>query len=255
MKLLYCDIEVTPNLSYHYGTKKIFISSEQIIEPQKVTSVVLMWEFDKKSISFKWDNVKRDDTNLLLEVVPILNKADIIIMQNGDRFDAPTLQNRLCLLKLPPLRNTITFDTLKASKRSFNKAHHSLDARSCEYGLGGKLPREWDQIIAIAKGDKKALEKDIIYNMKDVTDMRSIMYREFNYYNLPQKFLNTLKLFVGELKPYCLKCASRRQSKFKVLPLVVKNSKGIPEKKWECQNCSYKWSRREDLEKNRRGKR
>lgn len=254
MKLLYLDIETTPMLSYHYGTKKLFISAQQIKEHPKVSSVVLMWEYNRQPISYKWDAKNIDDTELLKEIVPILNKADLIIMQNGDRFDVPVLQDRLCQLKLPALKNIITFDTLKASRRSFMRAHHSLDSRSIRYGLGGKLPRDWDRIIAIAEGDEKALKEDLLYNAKDVTDMRSIMWREFPYYSLPQRFLNTLKLFIHEDKPYCIKCAARRQSKYKVMPIEVKNRDGIPVKKLECQNCRYRWSVRKSLDKNKRKK-
>lgn len=253
IKLLYLDIETTPMISYHYGTRKLFISPAQIKQHVKVSSIVLMWEFDRKPLSFCWDADNKDDTAMLREVTPMLNKADLIVMQNGDRFDVPTLQARLCDLKLPSLKNIITFDTLKASRRSFMRPHHSLDSRSNLYGLGGKLPRDWDRIIAIAEGDKKALKEDIKYNLKDVTDMRSIMMREFNYYNLPQRFLNTLKMFnQSEDKPYCIKCAARRQSKFKISFFKEKNKQGINVSRCRCTNCMYEWTPRKLLTKAKR---
>lgn len=250
IKLLYLDIETLPLLSWHFGTRKLFISPGQIKQHSKISSIVLMWEFDRKPLSFAWNPKTKDDSSMLREVTPMLNKADLIVMQNGDRFDVPTLQARLCDLKLPSLKNIITFDTLKASRRSFMRPHHSLDSRSNLYGLGGKLPRDWDRIIAIAEGDEKALKADIKYNMKDVTDMRSIMMREFNYYNLPQRFLNTLKMFnQAEDKPYCIKCAARRQSKFKITAYKEKNKQGISVPRLKCDNCGYSWSVRSTLSK------
>lgn len=254
LKLAYLDIETSPYKSYHYGTIKQFISYDQIEEFPKITSAVFMWEFDLKPMIFEWkyENGSGDDSELLKELVPIMNKADLIVMQNGDRFDAPVIQERLADLGLPPLKNIITFDTLKASRRSFKKSHHGLDAVSRQYKYGGKIKRDWEKIIAVAKGDKRAQKEDVIYNKKDVTDMRKIMFRLFNYYNLPQRFLNVLKQFTHEDKPYCLKCASRRQSRYKVIPVMVKNKAGIPVKKLECQICKYRWTPRKELDRNKK---
>lgn len=248
-KLAYLDIETSPYLSYHYGVKKLFIQPCQIQEHTKITSAVFMWEYNQKPIVLQWKYKKGggDDTELLEELVTLMNKADLIIMQNGDRFDAPVIQERLADLRLPPLKNIITFDTLKASRRSFMKAHHSLEAQARQYGKLGKIKQDMEDAIAVAKGNVKAQKARIVYNVRDVTEMRDIMLRQFNYYNLPQKFLNTLKIFTNEDKPYCVKCASRRQSRFKVVPVMVKNNHGIPIKKLECQVCKYRWTPRKDL--------
>jgi hypothetical protein len=55
LKLLYLDIETSPYLSWHYGTKKLFINHAQIEETVKVTSAVAMWEYDLKPLVFEWE--------------------------------------------------------------------------------------------------------------------------------------------------------------------------------------------------------
>ncbi len=255
----YLDIETSTSVGCFYGHKKLFINRRQIKVPLKITSVVIMNEKDKKPLVLSWEwtgpivmdykEVKGggDDLKLLKTLVPRLNKADLIVIQNGDKYDIPVIQDRLVLAGLSPLKNIVTLCTLKSSKRSLYKVSHSLDARSYEYGYGGKIKQDMDDCIAVSLGDPKKQVIRLKYNTKDVVDMRKALFREFNYLNLSSKFLNFLRTYIKEDKIYCIKCAARRQSRFYIKKIiVVKKLKGSDKKerimKWECENCMYRWN-------------
>lgn len=245
LKVGYVDIETSPYLVYTYPTYKAFIGQHQVEEESKVTSAVLMLEADKVPWVFQWEFLegKGDDSSMLEELVEELNKCDIIVAQNGDSFDIKVLQNRVKDLGLTPLKNIITLDTLKVSRRSFKQVSHSLDARSRKYGYGGKIKQDMDDCIAVAKGDKKKQAIRIKYNIKDVTDMRKVFFKELDYYSLPLSFLNLLRTYVKETREYCKKCAARRQKKFEIHKVYVKIKSGGKRKQvWECKNCLYHWN-------------
>lgn len=241
----YLDIETSPALVWTYSFFKTYIGHSQIEEPSRITSAVIMNEKDKLPEKYEWDfiNGKGDDSKLLKELVKRINKSDLVIMQNGDRFDAKVIQERLLALKLPPIKNLITLDTLKLSRGSFHKPSHKLDARSHQYGFGGKIKQDMDDCIAVAKGNKQRQKIRVMYNVKDTKDTRSIFWRELDYYNLPQKTLNLLRSFIREKYIYCVKCAARRQRRFEIEKVYVKiKNGGVRKQKWQCTNCLYRWN-------------
>lgn len=251
----YLDIETSTSISLHYGHKKLFISRRQIKVPMKVTSAVLMNERDKIPLKLAWDwsgpivmDYKKitgggDDSKILPIIVERLNKADLVVMQNGDRYDIPVLQERLLAHGLKPIKNIITLDTLKSSKKSFYKVSHSLDSRSFEYGYGGKIKQDMEDCMDVSLGHPGKQKIRIKYNIKDVVDMRHVLFREFNYLNLQHKLLNYLRTFVKEKREYCKKCAARRQKRFEIKQVTVKSKKFKgSEKKWECQSCLFRWN-------------
>lgn len=239
--LKYIDIETSPMLLWGYGLFNQNFSIEQIEESGQITSICILKEGDKEVYSKGWDfsDGKGCDKDLLIESSNKLKDADIIIAQNGDSFDIKWLQWRLNGHSLESLKNLLTLDTLKMSKKVFRPPSHKLDFRSKEYGFGGKIDQTFKDIIAVAKGDKKKQELRIRYNVKDVVDMRKIFWRELDYYDLPAKVLNVLNRFVKETRPFCMKCAVRRQRRFEVSRKKIKHTF-----KHVCNNCGHMWSRK-----------
>ena len=88
-RILTGDIETFPMLSYHFNTRNINISLDQVVE-----------EFSLMSGAFKWlgkpdtwygDQSRvsdvRDDRKLALNMRDILDSADFLIAHNGKGFD------------------------------------------------------------------------------------------------------------------------------------------------------------------------
>ena len=228
----YFDVETSPVLVWTYSTHDVYIPHGQIEQDKKITSVAWMFEGEKKPHILEWGK-KRDDKPMLTEAVKVLNSADILIGQNSDGFDIKTIQWRLNVLRLPPLNNVTSIDTLKLSRKAFLGSSHTLDYRSRVYDLGGKIKQDMDNCIAVAKGDRKQQAIRMIYNIKDVLDLREIFWKELDYTVLPKYLVNMLHLFIKNKTPeFCIKCASRKQARYNVTQ--VKNY-------MNCDNCGHRW--------------
>ena len=243
LRVGYLDIETSPYLVWTYPLYKAFIAYRQIEEELKVTSIVYMEEKDLKPHILEWEfkKGKSCDKKILKEISTWLNEMDVVVMQNGDNYDAKILQDRIMCHSLQPIKSLITIDTLKLSRQSFKRSHHSLDARSNRYGYGGKLKQDMSDCIAVAKGDVKCQKSRIKYNIKDVIDMRKVFLKEIDYYHFPQAILNLFRRYLKEDKVFCVKCAAIRKKKFNVKLEMVKLKNKKREKRLVCQNCGYHW--------------
>ena len=238
------DLETSPYLSWHYPMWDVNIGYDCIEVPMQVTSigwldlntrelVVEGWEYPKDKLGI----LKKDkDRKLLTEAVEKLNKYDLLIGQNLDSYDIKVLNWRLNELDLPALKNIVTIDTLKMSKKVFRPPSHKLDYKSLTYGKGGKIPQTMQDCIAVAKGDSKKQALRMKYNGKDCLDADSMMWKEIDYWQLPKSMIKMLKEYVKEDKPFCVKCAARRQKRFEVNRVKIKH-----EFKYQCQNCDSIW--------------
>lgn len=111
----------------------------------------------------------QDDTELVKAVWSLLDEADVVITQNGDRFDVPKLNTRFIKLGLPVPSPFKSIDTKKIASGSFYFANNKLDNLGEELGLGKKMEHEgfalWEKCMA---GDLKAFQKMAAYNKRDV---------------------------------------------------------------------------------------
>ena len=234
LKVAYLDIETSPYLVWTYGIFKTTISPTQIEQDTMITSAVLLYEDNKVPIVMNWNpNIKDKDKQLLKDLMKHIRDAEVIIMQNGDKFDAPIIQDRLFKVGLEPLKNIITLDTLLWSKRSFKRASHSLNYRSKVCNLGGKIRQDMSDCIDVAKGNDTKQKQRTKYNIKDVLDTRTIFWKELDYYSLPASALNILSKYQDAI-PICIKCAAKRQKRYDISQTPQYNI---------CRSCGYKWSR------------
>lgn len=263
LKMCHIDGETSPELDALYGNKHRFISHENVLLETRVTSVVILddskekeerwtWDFkDKISITYNKDGSPRvtgggDDRKMMKAIRDRLEDFDLVIAQNGDRFDLPVFQERLAILGLPPLRNIITLDTLKLSRRSFRTHSHSLDAQAKKLGFGGKDKQDMSDAIATMLNHPEKSKIRLDYNARDVHLLKKIFWRLCDYYNFSQMTINMLKLFLKDDKIYCVKCAARRQKKFgvEVVYGLVWNegrSNEYKEKGLRCKNCFHQF--------------
>lgn len=255
-KIAFGDIETSPWLSMGYGTRKLFLSHKQVLIPHKVTSCVFMSENTREITKMEWDfkgpivlshdGVKGggDDTQITRAMVKELSKYDLVIAQNGDRFDFPQIQTRALMLRLPPIKNLITLDTLKLNRKSLALLSNKLDYLSCLSGAGGKIDQNMTDCIQTALGNPKISKARLVYNIKDVKDLRKVFWYTLDYVTLQDKTINMLRNFIKEDRVFCIKCAARRQKRFLVKKAIVKvkvQGKKSRALRYVCQNCDFKW--------------
>ena len=238
LKIGYIDLETSPALVWTYSFRDTFIPPSSIEEDFKITSVAILVEGETKVKVFEWGK-ERDDKKLLEKFLPLLDGLDIVVAQNGDAFDIKILKWRASYHKMEPPKNILSLDTLKLSRQAFRPSSHKLDYRSQSYGLGGKLHQDMSDCIAVAKGDRKAQKIRVEYNVKDVIDLRTIFWRELNYYKLPVKMCRDLGIIDPENKrEACPNCKGRS---------IHKKGKSTTKTKsyqdFQCQGCGH-WFQR-----------
>lgn len=248
LSVVYFDIETSPYLVYAYGLWKSNISHSQIIVPMQVTSISWLWEGDKEPQVMGWDDskdeqgifniLKKDrDRDLLRYIAPEVASADIIIGQNSDSYDIKKVNWRLNELGLSPIKNLITLDTLKLSRKVFSPPSHKLDYRSQAYGFGGKIKQDMTDCINTAMGHKKTQKLRMEYNKKDVEDTRRIFWRELDSYILPKSLEKMLREYTGFTDPYCENCEAKKQRKYDFRSVEMKGRTN-----YKCNRCDHKWS-------------
>lgn len=181
-KRLFFDIETSPNLvlSWRIGYN-INLSPENIVEERRIICVSYKWEGEKKVHSLTWDQNK-DDKKLLKEFIKILNQADEIVYQNGDRFDLPWIKTRCLFHKIQTLPSYKSFDTLKKIKSNFYLNSNRLDYVQKFTGSEGKISTTyslWSDIFL--NNCQKSLKKMVKYCEKDVRELEDLYHTILPY--------------------------------------------------------------------------
>lgn len=223
-KICWVDCETCPAIAYVWRIGECYVSHEQLVSPVKVISVQYMFEGDKKPTVLHWDQKNKCDRKLLTKIVPILAEADVIIAQNGDRFDIKVWNERLRVHQLTPLTNCLTLDTLKLSRGSFYGMSHKLDYRAKTLGMSGKIPMSFDDWRGVMEDRPGALEKMLRYGEHDIPLLRNTFIAELPYYrNLPGWFRTFLDNGSTSDCPICGAHSTRHGYRGGSLRLICEN--------------------------------
>lgn len=129
-KTLIIDIETSPIEGLVWGTWKQNLTLDQIQTDWSILSYAAKWAGDSKvfyedSGGRGVDKV-RDDSLLLPGLWKLLDEADRIVAQNGNRFDVKKINYRLAERGFTPPSPFRVYDTLLASRRLFAATSHKL---------------------------------------------------------------------------------------------------------------------------------
>lgn len=187
MKILHIDIETSLQLAWIFSIgRKVSISHKQLETERQIVCVCYKWDGKRPVYSIDWGLKKQNDKQLLIELSKVLNEADIICAQNGDRYDLRFINGRLAYHDLPPLEAPSTADTLKMSRKAFFLNSHSLDYMGKFFKLGQKMETGGlDLWISVMRKDPKALAKMIKYCKQDVRLLESV-YQRISKYSPPR---------------------------------------------------------------------
>jgi len=183
MKILFLDIETAPNIGYTWGAYEQDVI--RFIENWYILSVGYKWFGSPAKVmalpDFEGYKPEGKDEKLVKFIWELLNEADIVVAQNGDRFDLPKINTRFLNWKLPPPSPYRTIDTLKiARKFDFNSNH--LDDLGKDLGVGRKMKHEgFDLWYGCMHGKMDCWKKMKRYNKKDV-ELLSKVYLTFRPY-------------------------------------------------------------------------
>lgn len=126
-KILYIDIETSPNLVYTFGLRNAYIGIDQIVEPSRILGFSYMWDGDKKA---KWHSEFHHPDGrigMLREVHALLDEADIVVHYNGKRFDMPWIRGELIMEGFPPPSPVFQVDLYSVVRQNSRYASGKLD--------------------------------------------------------------------------------------------------------------------------------
>lgn len=213
-RILVFDIETAPFELYGWGLRDQNFALNQIKEDWSVLSWAAKW-YDLNNDAVMYEDVSsqkdiRKDKKLLNNIWKLLDQADIVITQNGEKFDAKKLNARFLLNGMGLPSSYRHLDTCKISRRKYGFTSNKL-----EY-LTEKLCKKYKKLkhkefpgqdlwTACLQGNPKAWSEMQKYNKHDVLATEEL-------YSILAPHDNTINFSVYKDHNVC-KCGSQSFSK------------------------------------------
>lgn len=231
-RVILLDIENGPNVVYTWGKYE-----------QNAIKKIRGWELlcfaykelgrGKVKCVARPDFNDKSDKSLVRAAWGILDGADVVITQNGDRHDLPKLRAKFVEHGLPPPTPFKSIDTKKIFKSQFSFYSNSLNDVSQELSLGEKLDTGgfelWEGCMA---GDPKSWAKMKRYNCHDVVLL------EAAYERVKAWAPSHPNLALYEDRPGCPVCSSLKIQRRGFHVMKLRRSA-----RFQCQSCSTWFSR------------
>lgn len=174
-KVLVFDVETAPIEAYVWGTRDQNIALNQIKNDWYVIAWAAKWLGEPGVFYHDQSNVKRlsDDRLLLKSLWYLLDQADIVITQNGTKFDSRKLNARFIMhgMKPPsPYKHLDTYQILsRVADFTSDKLEYYTDKLCKKYKkLSHKKFPGMELWTECLKGNKKAWAEMKKYNIHDV---------------------------------------------------------------------------------------
>lgn len=191
-KIATTDIETFPMLSYHWRMWKQNIST--VMNLQDVTLMSYAFKWLEQPDAYYQDNKgasrrpggMRDDTAMLRNLHKILSTTDMIVAQNGKRFDLPQIKGRMAIMGMEPLAPVKVIDTMVHNKNEFAFSSNSLAHLSPKFSDEAKTEHKefpgfhlWLECL----GDNPAAWAECrTYNLIDVTSTEEMYLKLRGWY-------------------------------------------------------------------------
>ncbi len=130
-KILYVDIENSPNVADVWGLWDQNVGLTQLKESSRIIGVGYRWATQKKttflSIYDKDTGKLTDNTSMLQEMRDLYDEADIVVTYNGNSFDNKHLNAAWAMADIPPPSPVISIDLYRVVKANFKFPSNKLD--------------------------------------------------------------------------------------------------------------------------------
>lgn len=182
-KVLVFDIETLPIIGTFWRTGKQYIghdnimedwivlswSAKYLFEPEVFGDILNQGEIQKRLKSLISIDHKPHyaDHRIVKRMWELLDKADVVITQNGKKFDAKKLNTRFLYHGLPPPHPYHHIDTLEAANAAFSASSHSLAYMMRFLGLPRKMDTDYSLWLGCQFGDADSLQRMYEYGLND----------------------------------------------------------------------------------------
>jgi len=180
-KILTFDIETAPVLGHVWSLWNNNLSLDMINEDWYVLSWAAKWmhEDDVMYADQRHSENMECDLPLLCGIWKLLDECDIVITQNGKKFDVKKLNARFIMNGMKPPSRFRHIDTLEIAKRHFGFTSNKLEYMTnnlCEKYKKDKHQKYsgfvlWKECLA---GNMEAWEEMEVYNRLDVLSLEEL---------------------------------------------------------------------------------
>lgn len=230
------DIETSPNIGVFWGCGNQYVSHEQILVHRKIVAICYKWAGKKKVHKLHW-SASQCDKKMLEKIIPVINKADLIIGQNHERFDLKWVNTRIAFHQLDPINVKVltTEDTQNLMKGNFYLNSNSLLYASKYFDVQIKKDGGgWERIINILNGCKVSLEEHLDYCAGDVVSTEELFFRICPYVKL-KRHIGALLYNDTDDTPPCGHPTHKRIKWGTYLASLYKYQR------YKCTECGHVW--------------
>lgn len=203
-KILLLDIECAPTTAYVWGRWDQNVSQKQVVQEGYLLTYSAKWLGETTIISNRIYEAKNDEV-LVRELAELMDKADLVVAHNAQKFDIPLIKTRMVALGMTPPSPSKIVDTLRIAKAEFRFPSNSLDSIAAYLGLPRKMSHSgfelWTRCMAM---DDEAFEEMLEYNVQDVVVLEEVYMRLRHW----SKTHPNVSLHSTTDKPHCVCCGS-----------------------------------------------
>jgi len=244
-KILVLDVETAPVLAHVWGIWDQNVGLNQIKQDWFILSFCAKWKGSPASDVIYFDQRKsrnvEDDRPLLRRLWKLLDEADIILTQNGNRFDTRRINARFALNDMPPPSSYRKIDTLLLTRKHFDLTSYKLEYLSDKFCTKYKKLKHkefpgfemWKECLA---GNPKAWKAMEVYNKHDVLALEEL-YDKLSSWDTSINY----SVYHETIDNVC-KCGSK---KFKKNGFKYTNSAKY--QRYKCVNCQTEFRDKNNL--------
>jgi len=230
MKILFLDIETSPNIVYVWGLFNQNIALNQIVAPGETICWAARWGHERK-IQFRSVH-HHSASEMVQKIWELLDEADVVVHFNGTRFDIPTLNKEFILRGMQPPTTYKEIDLYRVVRSRFRFASNKLDFVAQELGLGAKTQHKG---MDLWKGCMEGVEADWVvmkrYNIQDVRLLPKLYQHLLGWI----KGHPNMALYIeDDSKPVCRNCGSEHITKRGVERTTVQIYQ-----RYKCVDCGW----------------
>lgn len=228
MKILFLDLETSPNLAYVWGLWQQNVSINQMVSSTEVICFGARW-YGQRKVHFS--SVHHDGKQAMLKAIhELLDEADAVVGWNSATFDMKHLKREFIENDMLPPSPSKDIDLMRVAKSQFRFPSNKLDYVAQKLGIGKKVKHSgFDLWIGAMAGDDKAWREMKKYQLQDV-NLLVDLYEKF----LPWVKNHPIRLSEGLT---CVNCGSGHlQARG-----IAKTSSAVYQR-YQCQGCG-RWQR------------
>jgi predicted RNA-binding Zn-ribbon protein involved in translation (DUF1610 family) len=167
MKILFLDLETSPNLAFVWGLWDQNVAINQLMESTEVICFGARW-YGEKKVTFRsthHDGKKK----MLKDLHALMEEADVLVGWNSAAFDSKHIKREFLEANMLPPSPYKELDLMRVVKSQFKFPSNKLDYVAQTLGVGAKVQHSgFDLWIGCMAGEKKSWAKMKEYQIQDV---------------------------------------------------------------------------------------